>query len=199
MPTTEMSAAEKRAATMAVLRRLGFAPLRPAPVLGSKTGLRLGAGSGEGRGGVGWGGGDEDGVGCEVPARRMNGLVHLTAAPGHVRTSDPADSAHLLRMSGGGKDGGMLMPAGMAGPAAKRREYPPSQVNLAGLAVDSQFDELHERQRSLDRVAGGVAGISFARGGGATVGAAVASVLRRAGDEGARRIADGNRRVWDGE
>ena len=156
---------------------------------------RLGEG---GLGVMGWArvGARVGGVG-EVVNRRLNGRVHLTVRAGHVPTMDPDDAAHLIRMggSGGSGAGGALMPARLVGSAAKRREYPPSQINLAGLAVDSQFDELHRRQRALDGTLGVVKGVSHRGGAGVTVAAAVARVLDRRSSEGVRRLAAGDRTV----
>ena len=208
----------------AVLRRLGFVPavisLRAARLGGDEAGRGLKvcgggfvpsktrgaapAGGGGGGGGSDEGGGADGGSGGgvgEVVNRRLNGRVHLTVRAGHVPTMDPDDAAHLIRMggSGGSGAGGALMPARLVGSAAKRREYPPSQINLAGLAVDSQFDELHRRQRALDGTLGVVKGVSHRGGAGVTVAAAVARVLDRRSSEGVRRLAAGDRTVWDGD
>lgn len=69
-----------------------------------------------------------------------------------VETVDPADRAHEVRV------GSMLIPAHVVvdGVAvanrllpARPRRYPASQVNGAGLAVDSQFDAWHEARKRL--------------------------------------------------
>lgn len=89
------------------------------------------------------------------------------AAPGFedglVPTVDPADRAHDVKI--GGK---MLLPAHVMrrGVAvanttlpARPRRYPAHQVNGAGLAVDSQFDDWFEARKRLAGIAGvGVTG-----------------------------------------
>lgn len=123
-----------------------------------------------------------------VADRQRNNEVYLCAWPRPetageaacyqltVATRDPADRAHVHR-----GDGGLLSPArGL--PEARARRYPMCQVNNAGLGVDSQFDELYERQRRLDREFGGVAGLSIGGGAGrSATGVALEALAVRCG------------------
>lgn len=75
-------------------------------------------------------------------------------------TKDMSDRAHTIR-----DDDGLLMPAAHVEGQARPRRYPESQMTGRGVAFDSMFDELYERQRKLDDELGGVAGISYGCGG----------------------------------
>lgn len=125
-----------------------------------------------------------------VADRARNGEVYLCAWPRPedegeaacrrltVATRDPYDRAHSKR-----GDSGLLSPArGL--PEARARRYPAVQVNNAGLGVDSQFDELYERQLRLDREFGGVAGLSLRGGAGRSAsGVAVEALQVRCGGD----------------
>jgi hypothetical protein len=122
-----------------------------------------------GGGGGGEHGGEARGrVGCE------NARVFLCAWPPADSpqvheltraTADVCDRAHNVRDGREGPGGGWLVSAAKLGAQARPRRYPEAQVNVRGLAVDSQFDELYERQLRLDRELGGVAGVSYSQGG----------------------------------
>jgi hypothetical protein len=136
---------------------------------------------------------DRKGAGGGNVMHRANARVFLCAWPpaDHpqsreltVATSDRCDRAHDVRVGGAG---GLLISAAQLNSEAKPRRYPPCQVNVRRLAVDSQFDELFERQRRLDRDVGGVAGVSYAQGGresgGSASGVALKQAVWRIGDE----------------
>lgn len=147
-----------------------------------------------------------------VADRRRNGEVYLCAWPRPERigersareltspTRDPNDRAHELRDQ---DDGGKLHPSRGMGGQSQARRYPPCQLNNAGFAVDSQFDELYERQRRLDREVGGVAGVSLGGGAGkSATGVALARLEVVCGrDDGAfERVRSVlRRRTWEGE
>jgi hypothetical protein len=136
----------------------------------------------------------------EIPNRVRNGLVFTTAYPqklakdaarrATVATVDPHDRAHLSRSCF------ELLENGARVPSAVPRRYPPCQVNGAGLSVDSQFDDLYERQRRLDEELGGVAGVSFSAGGGATMAGKVHRALDGVDDSRRERAVRGDERVW---
>lgn len=72
-------------------------------------------------------------------------------------TTDPHDRAHETRDE---SDGNFLASAAGLGPdGATPRRYPPSHFNGRGVALDSSFDELHERLKWLEREVGEVAGM----------------------------------------
>lgn len=78
---------------------------------------------------------------------------------GLVATRDPADRAHNTR---DGTRENRIVPAattlgGRARPnlslSARPRRYPPTHLNGAGLAIDSQFDDWHEARNRLAGIA----------------------------------------------
>lgn len=96
----------------------------------------------------------------EANRQVVQNFVATRGDPALVATRDPADRAHGVR-----DDRGLLVPAALGkhptrarpnqavGHAAPRM-YHESQVNGAGLAVDSQFDWLYEAQQRLEGVPG---------------------------------------------
>lgn len=114
--------------------------------------------------------------------------AHLPAD--HAPTRDAADAAHDDR----DRDG-LLVPAAVAH-GARPRLYPEHQMTSRGVAYDSAFDELYERQRWLDAEVGAVPGVSYACGGAANGGSASAEVVRRCGAAGAGALARRNRGAW---
>jgi hypothetical protein len=65
-----------------------------------------------------------------------------------------------------------------------------------GVAHDSAFDELYQRQRWLDEALGGVVGVSYARGGSANAGSTAAAIIRRAGTTTVVAVSRRHRRAW---
>ncbi len=139
-------------------RALGVKPLYPERVAAPRVVARPGAG---GVAGVGSGGSrstDDHNAREVICGRERLGDPAFEAAL--VPTADPADRAHLCRA------GSVLLPAhvfvrgGRAVEnrvlAARPRRYPAHQVNGVGLAVDSQFDDLHQRQIRLEGLALGI-------------------------------------------
>lgn len=94
-------------------------------------------------------------AGLDVP--RFAGREGAAAfEAGLIETADPADRAHDVRV------GRFLLPAAVVVKgrtvanrtlAARPRRYPPGHINGAGLALDSQFDDLHQREIRLQGLA----------------------------------------------
>jgi hypothetical protein len=115
-------------------------------------------------------------------------VAHLPADHDHTR--DVADRAHDDRDSDG-----LLLPGAVAA-GARARVYPRHQMTSRGVAHDSAFDELYERQRWLDQQVGGVVGVSYACGGGANAGSTAAAIIRRAGTTTVVAVSRRHRRAW---
>lgn len=92
---------------------------------------------------------------CEWPPSDSASARVLTRA-----TADPSDRAHATR-----DPRGLLVNAAALGDSAVPRRYPCSQMTGHGVAFDSMFDGLYERQCRLDEEFGGVAGLSYRAGG----------------------------------
>lgn len=159
-------------------------------VLGDRRVVRALAGEGQGwerwrrEGRAGNGGVNGGSTAPRDPVARSNlrtllcaypTLDHPQAAELTHATRDPSDRAHDVH------DGaGMLVQAARLNGQARARRYPPAAMTSRGVAFDSAFDELYERQRWLDRELGGVAGVSYSCGGKENGGSLSAVALERA-------------------
>ncbi|HRI53577.1 MAG TPA: hypothetical protein PLW65_25710, partial [Pseudomonadota bacterium] len=118
----------------------------------------------------------------DLPPSLVRGRVGLAEALARtIPTRDVNDQAHAER-----DEDGLLLPAREVGAALTTpRRYPESHLNGRGVAIDSAFDELYERQKWLERDVGDVPGLSDAR-------PVSASVQRAMGQAGSAK----NLRVW---
>ena len=135
----------------------------------------------------------DDGAGDEyhVGGKCANLRVEMTVCGAVVATRDLSDRAHdQTEVDTHGAR--MLVPAAKLGGTARPRRYPAHQMTSRGVAFDSAYDELHERQLRLDGVVG-VGKRRGGRGGETTAEASRAEIDRmKAG----RELLDRSRRVY---